>query len=704
MPALSVYFENVFRTLRDKPITNEDRLKLIIPYVFNLRGFTRGDSDFVNAENTVNSMYPDLNFHFADDTFVNSFKESIVSAARTVLDRLDSNLMNRFAELSNNSTDRFIAIASRDQDFRTFLDEVSEELINGNYPLWDRQIVQRNIQKGINGFPDLSQISAIMDGMVSPEIRSYIVDRVPFAQVEQTVPTNEPTVDNGAVEPTVAEPLPFEITEENIEEKPVEPVVEPIVETVEEPQTTVVDIEPVAPESPNPEMDEVEPLFPEVDNDAVVNAAPEIVEAPESVVDVPAEPLDTPDVDVLPMDLDDNGEPVAPSVDEAEVEQAIVEEPTVTEELNDAPEVVEDTTVKEEDAKLEEGQKMVEVLENMTENHVGHNLVEDPDALLNNTPVEETVDIEPVVEEPDEVEPIEATIFNPEEEQDIPDVTAVKPEEESVKKNNIVDANSVSEADISDMLSGFSSDTALNVVNDNPAALRWTKQDFRTSLEAVSLNGMALEYIKKPNFFINRAAVRENGRAIKFVKHQSRSLRLDALKQTQFAIYDLNSPKPAELLMAINKNYDAMRFNQTPGLTPENKLPCDPNFVAVLCSKYSSSLNQHICNELVKIDPHNFAYIPSRFKTTRMCKNVVAQAPFNIQHVPLNKLTDKLWNTAVDLNAKTIALNPNPSYELCGRALENDRDVFGLLPQNVQQQFVKDFGLENRSAKGGNER
>lgn len=728
MPAapLSVFFDNILRQLRNGPLTNESRLQLIIPYVFTVKGFTYDTAVFQNIESQINSRYPGSNFTFRDDDVTRGFTEGLITAARTVIDRLNDETLVKFANVEGSSLSQM----SSDPDFSSFLGEVGEELTASNYPFWDRLSVRTYVQKSINGQTDLSTLTPWFNDSIGKEIKDYIKVRAASRDLDVVITPDEPVQEeavNSIPEPDVPSQTEDQPSSEvetvdipEVENADVFPEVDidalgeeggvvenTIVETETEQKETSEISEP---EENNPEPAVTSPIEFDANNEAVVNtneqSEPEQVE----IAEEPSEP-ETPD----------SKEQESPSSEERTEEPPVVGGGRFAEQLNRIQQI-EDMATKIEGVNLAEeipeGTKSEVESESVTTEQTADNkttdIPEEPSSAETTVAdvKEQPHDVD-MPDEPDNINDNGFVVYQPDDEietednqvkADEPVAASVEmtPEAEPVVKTEpvmessstqIVDSNRVTANDISDMLSGFTRESIIDTVYENPASLRWMKQNFRNCLEAVNVNGLALEYVKKPNFFINKAAVKENGLAIQFVKHQTPSLQLDAIKENPSAIYYIKKPTPAALLLAIKENYEALRYNQMPGLAAEDKKPCDPNFVAVMCSKFKSSLNQHICNELVKIDPSNFAHIPSEFKTDRMCKNVVSYAPHNIQHVPLSKQTDKMWDMAIETNPKTIVHNPNPSFELCAKALEYDKDVFDLLPAKVQDQFIKDFGL-----------
>ena len=254
------------------------------------------------------------------------------------------------------------------------------------------------------------------------------------------------------------------------------------------------------------------------------------------------------------------------------------------------------------------------------------------------------------------------------------------------KEKTFVD---MSQADINSIVERFGEDSAMRTVKDNPAAFRWIPQTFRSAIEAVKTNGLALEFVKKQNFFIQRAAVQQNGLALGFIKNPNKFLQVEAIKQNFNAIFMVKNPSKTAVLLAIKEAQSFLASNYEEQFKNQSIVR---KFTQRLCSEKYGSLNQHICNTLIKIDPSNLAFIPEQFVTSRMCRQCMDRMPsVAADLVPLNKWNDKLKDYALKVNPLNVTKIPNPSMEQIGHALSQDKRVFDRLPESVKRDFLKDF-------------
>ena len=678
MPTIAQYNKNILNQIGDHPVVQHDLFRLAVPYIFDIPGFQASEEDFINTEKEINQKSLSEPFSYKDGHSVKALIEGIVTAARVVINELELEDLQMHLATIENASDVSLGSLCNSDDFTSLVYDIGVELKTGKYAFWDRPAYVTGIPQDMSQTPNLKCLKPAFAEVFVNAVKEQLTVRIAERNMEiPEAPTNyEPTI-----EPEVtADDMPLDV--DSIEDPSIE-------ETYEGAYT---------------EEENIELLNQELDGDKIIEITDVSTEEP--VIDDVSEDLPTNAPDTFinkepeinsPLNFGDDGEPdssLAADTDESrnevtddepsmEIDEEAVENasntkgtPFINEEVHESEPLDVNAAIQ---AKLDE-------FENRTNNHVGVNI---PDFVADKGSAQKS---NFKFDAPDIAESIPT----------VQDNISV----ESLKPVKIAEAVAVPDNAVIDMLSGFSRDNAINAIDKHPAALRWMKQNTRTCMDAVRQNGLALEYVKKPNFFIERAAVKENGLAIQFVKHQTRALQVEAIKENPFALYSIKSPSPAAVLLAINKNYESYTYNQIPGLPDENKLPCDPNFVQGICSKFRSSLNQHICNVLVKTDPMNLRFIPSEFKTARLCKSAVAKAPHTIQFVPQNRQTDKLLEMAIDSNPNVIAYMPNPSIELCAKALELDRNAFKYIPQSIKEQFTQDFGLEEhaQTAKDGDVR
>ena len=776
--ALQKYFDDIKTRVDagDGELSNIDKLNIILPYIFNIKGYDRAVSEndpaFVSMAEFVSERDGE-NFDFSSDPATLRIVGILTRSIQDVISELDNNAVNYFNGILNNTNEPTLSSLSGNADFSSLLSRIGEKVVENdtNNLFYSSVSIRTKLPTDINNVVDLSSITNWIGSSLISSLKEYFEERINNmddptvdASVIETDPpaVNYPTPESNSIENEFTEnDLPFEVPSEDVEMPVTEPVTaEPEQETVSE--LPFPSVEEIMPE-PDETMlnDNMVELGDDPDNKGNVN---QDVELTEEAVEELVEPTIESDSDVTVEaethsfekqnhTLEEitsnitNSEAVGFSVPENET---IVDDKTFFENTkDDVAQTTESSEVKESEEKVEvaepdvsgigEQQPDVEIADNepvvennLTENANDNSVVEDvvepeTEEILAYAPDEEhlaTADdlpetgrfavktTEPVVEpivtvddstqqsQPEtEKQPKVERVEDPkvetlETKTEIPETEVANVSRPMGDTITVANTSSVSDKDIVDMLSGFTQESAINSVAEHPAALKWVKQNMRNCMEAVSINGLALEYVKKPNYFIDRAAVKQNGLAIQFVKNQTSALQVEAIKQNPLSIYAIKKPSPAAILMAIKKNYDAIRYNQMPGLPESSKLPCDSSIAQGVCSLFRSSLNQHICNELVSIDPNNIRYIPAEYQTPRMCKRVVMEDPHTIQFIVNNRMTDRIQHMAIEGNPYCIGLIPNPSLELCARAFELDKNTFDMIPKDIREQFVKDFGLD----------
>lgn len=762
--ALQKYFDGIKYRVEagDGEFSTIDTLQIILPYIFNIKGYDKAlsenDPAFVAMAEYATEI-DGVNFDFKTNPATIRIIDDLTRAIQDVVAELDDNAIRYFNDILNNANEPTLLSLSENADFSSLLSRIGERAVinDTNRYFFTARGIGPLLPTDINNSVDIRSSTNWIGSRLISSIKELFDERIVNmeAPVEETSITEEaepvvnyPTPESSSVENEVGEDdLPYEITPEDNEP----PLSEPEVTVTEQeavselPFPTVEDATMPEPDDVMPDdnmaesKDDIEPEdIKEQDSQTSEEIKEESVETASDKEVVEAEPeAEKTSFEEQNHTLEEitsnmtNSEAVGFTVPENE---ATVDDKTFFEAVKneDEKQTVESAEVKEtEEADAPETITSDDKVEEETTVDVSGNDTKEE-------PTQESAVSEPVQEDVT-VENEEILAFEPDEEQfatadDLPKTGrfAVKNDEPVVTSDEVTeqpsdtskslteptpepvaevvtggvsnatpaepvkvaDAATVSNNDIINMLSGFTQESAINEVAEHPAALKWVKQNMRNCIEAVSINGLALEYVKKPNFFIERAAVKQNGLAIQFVKNQTSALQVEAIKQNPLAIYAIKKPSPAAILLAIRKNYDAIRYNQMPGLPESSKLPCDRSIAQGVCSLFRSSLNQHICNELVSIDPNNIRYIPSEYQTPRMCKHVVMEDPHTVQFIVNNRLTDKIQNMAIEGNPSCIGLIQHPSLDLCARAFELDKNTFDLIPKDIREQFVKDFGLD----------
>ena len=104
---------------------------------------------------------------------------------------------------------------------------------------------------------------------------------------------------------------------------------------------------------------------------------------------------------------------------------------------------------------------------------------------------------------------------------------------------------------------------ALSMVRQDPMLIRLIDNKTpKVCLEAVSLNGLALQHINHQTPEICLAAVSQNGKALQYVKEQTEEICLAAVKQDGMALeYVKDHCETAEVcLAALDQNADAYKY------------------------------------------------------------------------------------------------------------------------------------------------
>lgn len=103
------------------------------------------------------------------------------------------------------------------------------------------------------------------------------------------------------------------------------------------------------------------------------------------------------------------------------------------------------------------------------------------------------------------------------------------------------------------------------IIREDPLLLRYFNNLSDSLIDyAISLEPMAIEFIKDPSYEIKLKAVKHNGNAIQFIKNPEIELQLEAVKELPFSLLYIENPDDLVKLYAIKYDPEIIEYIDNP--------------------------------------------------------------------------------------------------------------------------------------------
>jgi hypothetical protein len=232
-------------------------------------------------------------------------------------------------------------------------------------------------------------------------------------------------------------------------------------------------------------------------------------------------------------------------------------------------------------------------------------------------------------------------------------------------------------------------DTLAEFLRQCPEAITFIKVEDRkpeVCLEAVRMNGLALEHISEQTPALCRDAVRQNGWALEYVKEQTPVLCLEAVRQNGWALEYVNEQTPELCLEAVRQNGWALEYvnEQTPELCLEAVRQDG------LALQYAKEQTPALCLEAVRQDGWALDYVKEQ--TPELCLEAVRQHASSLYYV--KEQTPEVCLEAVRQKGWALDYVKEQTPEVCLEAVSRDEWALGY----VREDLYKAIPLEMRMA------